>query len=70
MATLLMFITIICSYLIGYHKRRGEYLELRADYTTLVQEDAREIREFRDLNESLQSYIRFLESEIQRLEND
>lgn len=61
MSTLLLLIAIGCSYLMGLFKSRGDYKSLRADFVTLVHEDAQVISDYR-------KHIKHLESEVSRLE--
>jgi hypothetical protein len=47
--------------MMGLFKSRGDYKALRADFVTLVHEDAQVISEYR-------KHIRHLEAEVARLE--
>lgn len=66
MSTIIFLVAIACSYLIGYTKRRGEYLELREDFITLVHEDSLVIGEYRTTIDALHTHIRKLEEELKK----
>lgn len=66
MSGLLFLIAVVCSYMIGYTKRRGEYLELREDFRTLVHEDAQVISEYRNIIHDLDLHIKALEKELKK----
>lgn len=61
MSTLLLLLALGSSYFMGLFKSRADYKSLRADFVTLVHEDAQVISEYR-------KHIRHLESEVSRLE--